>query len=155
MSHVADVDLTILDLDALERACAELGLELVRGQHTYKWYGTWVNDYSDPERAAAVRGFNPQDFGKCEHAIRRAGHKEGDYEIGLVARPDGTPGYSVLYDNFGSGRYFATKLAGAGLPELKDEYGAQVATRYWTQKGYHVKRQRNAQNETQIVAYQR
>jgi hypothetical protein len=36
MSHIAEVNLLVQDLNALQRACQRLGLELVRGQQTYR-----------------------------------------------------------------------------------------------------------------------
>jgi len=42
MSHIVEVNLLVQDLNALHRACHRLGLELVRGQQTYRWYGRSV-----------------------------------------------------------------------------------------------------------------
>ena len=60
MSHITRIELEIRDLETLERACARLGLELIKGQKTFKWYGR--------EEV-------------CEHAIRVSG---ADYEIGVT-----------------------------------------------------------------------
>jgi hypothetical protein len=59
MSHITKIDLLIKDLDALDKACGKLGLELVRGQKTFRAY-----------RA-----------GTCEHGIR-AVDSPNAYEIG-------------------------------------------------------------------------
>jgi hypothetical protein len=40
MSHIAEVNLLVHDLNALHRACQRLGLELVRQQQTYRCYGS-------------------------------------------------------------------------------------------------------------------
>lgn len=140
MSHVADVEMVVTDLDALDAVCQQLGLELVRGKKTYTWYGRWVNDYNDPARAAAARGFDPEQFGKCEHAIKMKGGDVGHYEIGLVPRRDGGKGWELLYDNYSSGRNFSQKLGGAALPVLKDELGAELSKRHLIRQGYKVSR---------------
>jgi hypothetical protein len=41
MSHVVSLNFYIDDLDCLETACKNLGLELRRGQKEYKWFGEW------------------------------------------------------------------------------------------------------------------
>lgn len=155
MSHVAAIDLFVTDLDAIEDACTRLGLVLMRGQTTYTWFGQWQDDYNDPQRAAAMKGYDPSLFGRCEHAIRRADHKAGQYEIGLVKRPDGKPGYSLVFDNFASGTYFASKFGGADLPELKEHYGASLAEQHWARKGYVTSRQYSTQGKLQVVATKR
>jgi hypothetical protein len=152
---VASIDLVITDLDAIKRACDACGLEFMEGQKTFTWYGRWLDDWNDPARAAAMKGFDPKTYGQCEHAIRRAGHKKGDYEMGLVPRRDGLPGWEVVVDFWGSGRYFSSKFGGPDMPELKNEYGAAMSERYWQSKGYITQRQRNAKQELQIHAYSR
>ena len=77
MSHIAEVNLLVQDLDALQRARHRLGLELVRHQQTYRWYGTSVGDHPLPT------GFAKDDLGTCEHAIRIPGNDHA-YEIGIV-----------------------------------------------------------------------
>ena len=84
MSHIAEVNLLVQDLNALHRACQRLGLELVRGQQTYCWYGRSVGDYALPV------GFAKEDLGTCEHAIRIPGNDRA-YEIGIVTRRDLSP----------------------------------------------------------------
>jgi len=87
MSHVSTTLVALDDLDALEAAAEELGLKLVRNQKTYKWYGSWVDDYHAPD-AAYQHGVRPEDYGKCEHAIVDPNNPRA-YEIGLVKIPDG------------------------------------------------------------------
>lgn len=152
MSHVAAIDLFVDDLDALDRACADLGLRLVRNQTQFTWFGRWMNDYNDPERAAALKGYDPKTFGRCEHVIQRADHTPGHYEIGLVRRPDGKPGWSVVYDDYSTGRYFTTKFGGKDLPELKSHYGAAVTEKHLASHGYATRRQYNKDGQLQVVA---
>jgi hypothetical protein len=61
MSHISKIELEVKDLGTLERACTRLGLELIKGQKTFKWYG--------------------QEDGKCDHAIKVPG---ANYEIGVI-----------------------------------------------------------------------
>ena len=60
MSHIAKIELEVTDLDSLIRACQHIGLNLVRGKTTFKW-------------------FNGN--GKCDHAIEIP---DVSYEIGIV-----------------------------------------------------------------------
>lgn len=151
MSHVADVDLKITDLDACEAACDALGLELVRGAKSYKWYGQWVNDYNDSERAAAMKGHDPRLFGQCVHKIRVKGAHSDTYEVGLVPRLDGGPGFDAVYDNW-QGGYGLERVAGDGLAKLKQEYGAQVATRHLMSMGYQISRYFDEATRRTVVA---
>jgi hypothetical protein len=130
MSHIAQVDLHIKDLSALEKACAQLGLELVREQKTYKWYGRVVGDYPLPE------GFQAHELGQCEHAIRIPGNS-GAYEIGVVARRDGKPGYLLLWD-FWHGGFGLEERVGAECKKLRQSYAVQVATKQARGQGFRV-----------------
>jgi hypothetical protein len=149
MSHVATVDLKITDLDALEVVCERLGLELVREQKTYAWWGTSVGDYALP------KGMTTADLGKCAHAIRvkgttpRNGHG-GPWEIGLVQQPDGS--FLPVYDFFGSAGDALHAKTGRGLTTLKAEMAQEVSVRILQRQGYRVTVGRNAQGERQVVA---
>ena len=124
MSHVAKIDVVIKDLEALQAACEALGLEFVQGQKTFKWYGRWVNDYS-AEDAAYHSGIKPEDYGKCEHAIRIPGNSSA-YEIGVVRNPNGE-GYSLVYDFYNGGFGMSDKVGGKKCEKLVGEYGKGVA----------------------------
>ncbi len=104
MSHICTVDLHITDLTALQKAAEVLGLKLNLNQKTYKWYGRSVGDYPLPE------GFKAEDFGKCEHTLSIPGNGQA-YEIGVVARRDGKPGYTLMWD-FWNGGYGLEKIVG-------------------------------------------
>ena len=60
MSHISKIELEVKDLGVLGQACARLGLALLKGQKSFKWYGTEA---------------------PCDHAIRIPG---ADYEIGVA-----------------------------------------------------------------------
>ena len=61
MSHISKIELEVKDLGTLGQACRRLGLELLKGQKTFRWYG--------------------QEDGKCDHAIKVPG---AIYEIGVI-----------------------------------------------------------------------
>lgn len=131
MSHVAKVELQVKDLDALEIAARALGLELVRGQTTYKWWGRSVGDYPLPE------GFRAEDLGKCLHALRLPGNSEA-YEIGVVKSRAGQ-GYELLWD-FYAGGYGLVERVGPDCAKLKQEYSAAVSTEILQRQGFRLSR---------------
>lgn len=142
MSHVANVEIEVKDLDALIKACKQLGLEFVQDQKTYKWYGRFLNDWHSKE-AAANQGFDPKTFGHCEHAIRvppgHPAYRQGAYEVGVVKRQDGKPGYTLIYDVYGQSDSLE-KAIGNRAAKIKQEYAAQVATRQAQKQGFRVRR---------------
>jgi hypothetical protein len=131
MSHIVTIDLQIKDLDALAKAAEDNGMELVRGQETFKWYGKWVGDYPLPE------GFTREDLGKCQHAIRVKGAGPQTYEIGVAPRRDGKPGWVCLYDFWAGGHGLEAK-AGAGLKNILQRYTAHVTRRELVRQGFRV-----------------
>lgn len=141
MSHVTNMDIEVNDLDALKKAAPFLGMELVQ-QPTYKWYGTHVGDYPLPE------GFTAQDLGKCEYALRVVGNPRA-YEVGVVRRKDGKPGYQLLQD-FWQGGYGLEQAIGKDGLKLKDEYGAQVALKAMLRAGHRARRTVNSSGQTQV-----
>jgi hypothetical protein len=135
----------VKDLAALKAAVLAAGCQWMEGQTTHKWYGRFMNDWSD-ERAASNRR-DPKTFGKCEHAIKVPGV---DYEIGVVRRPDGKS-YDLVYDSWGSGRGLENKF-GVGLPLLKQAYGVEVAKKQLTRQGYRVTTQRQDDGSIRLRA---
>ena len=97
MSHVETTGTKFMDLTCLERAAELLGLKLIRGQKTWRWYGRWMNDY-DASNAAYKNGISHEDYGKCEHAIVDPDNP-GGYEIGIYKHPDGE-GWLPVWDNY-------------------------------------------------------
>lgn len=130
MSHVAEVTLEVRDLDALAAACKELGLELVRGQTKYRWYGRVVGGYPLPV------GFTANDLGKCDHAIRIPNNDRA-YEIGIVRSRTGN-GFQLLWDFWQGGYGMAEKVGGNDANRLKQIYAKHVAMRTWQKKGFRV-----------------
>ena len=119
MSHLVTETMEIHDLDALAEAAEACGMELVRDQQTFKWYGRSVGDYPLPA------GFTADDLGKCSHAVRVKGVGSQTYEIGVVERRDAAgnrlPGYSLLYD-FWRGGFGLLAAAGKECSYLKQQY---------------------------------
>lgn len=153
MSHVAGVELCVkeTELDAFEAAANECGFELHRGVKTYDWYGRFLNDWSDRSRAAVFQGYDPSQYGKCDHELRLKGSTKGDgnYSIGLVRRKDGT-GYDLLYDVFGVGSKL-TQAGGDQMSKLKGSYAAAVSERHLRMQGYRTARRYNEAGELQVV----
>lgn len=145
MSHVADVDIKIKDLEAAALAAKAVGGELKLGQKTHKWYGQFMNDWNSQDAAAKRR--DPKTFGKCDHAITFPGI---DYEIGLCKETDGS--FTAVYDNWGSGKKIADACGGLKLPKLKDEYAAAVSTRMLARRGFRVTRTTGAKGEIVLKA---
>ena len=134
-SHVATIRVEIRDLDALAIACERLGLEFVRGQTTYKWWGISVGDHPLPE------GYTADDLGKCLHAIRVKGDTQA-YEIGVVLNRDGSGSYGLIWDFF-SGGYGLEEKVGAECNRLVSEYQVAVVEQQAKSLGWLYERTGN------------
>lgn len=149
MSHVAAIDLKVTDIEAAKLAFEACGMEL-REQAQYAWWGTSVGDYAIPA------GLKVEDLGKCQYAARVNGTTPvsgpyGPWEIGLVPRRDGGPGWELMYDFFGAPGRALEAAAGSKLTKFKVEYASAVAIRQLARQGYRVKSTVNAQGQRQIV----
>jgi hypothetical protein len=130
MSHVVTLTVSIRDLTALKTACTKLGLEFKEGQETYKWFGKHVGDYPLP------KGFTKEDMGKCLHAISVKGNKNA-YEIGVVKRRDGEPGYTLMFD-FWAGGGGLMAAVGQGCGKLVQGYTKEVTIQEAKDMGFFV-----------------
>jgi|CXWL01.1.fsa_nt_gi hypothetical protein len=143
MSHVVTMKTEVTDLSALSEACATLDLELVQGQTTYHWFGdVSVNrsNWEERSRGELPTGFTVEDLGKGDHAIRRRGAEPGrGYEIGLVARRDGRPGWLLMCD---ADVVHSLPTAGIRANRLLAEYTGRVATKKAVALGHRVSAQR-------------
>jgi hypothetical protein len=144
MSHVAAIKTEITDLEALKRACGELGLTFMEGQTNYAWYGHWVGDYHG-EDAAYKQGIDPSQYGKCAHAIKVPG---SGYEIGVVKLPNGN--YTLIYDFFGPGRKIMESL-GKGCEKLVQHYGLNKAQILARAKGLITQRKIQNNGDVKLV----
>lgn len=145
MSHVSTIEVEVKDLAALRDAAERCGCEFVEGQKTYRWYGRHVGDYPLPQ------GFAASDLGHCEHAIRVKGGNAQAYEVGVVKRRDGKPGYTLLWD-FWAGGHGLQKAIGNNGQELTQNYAACAAIRAAKRLGYRVQEKKLATGEIQLVA---
>lgn len=143
MSHVATVDVHITNLDDLKAACQRLGLEFREGQRTYKWFGRHVGDYALPE------GFAISDLGTCEHAIGVPGNSAA-YEVGVVKRRDGKPGWCLQWD-FYMGGLGLQRHVGEDCGLLKQSYALVAATRQARLQGFAVTEQRLQDGSVKLV----
>lgn len=134
MSHITKIGLQIKDLDALDKACRRLGLSLIRGQRTHKWYGRFVGD------SPGIAEIQRKDYGKCEHAIKVNGNAQA-YEIGLVRRADGK-GYEMVWDSwkggFGLAEATGYDAKDTKATKLRDWYAAEVARKQMARQGFTV-----------------
>jgi len=146
MSHVATIDVEVRDLEALKAACQALGLEFVAGQRTYRWYGRHVGDYSLPQ------GFTAEDLGNCDHAIRVPGNRQA-YEIGVVKRRDGRPGYVLLWD-FWCGGYGLEERVGKNAHKLRQAYAVEAAKRAAQRTGQRFLGQSTKADGTVVLRFQ-
>ncbi|MBI4472202.1 MAG: DUF2997 domain-containing protein [Acidobacteria bacterium] len=134
MSHVVSVKVVIRDLNALEMAAKRCGLELHRGQRSYRWFGRWVGDYTLPQ------GFKPEQLGKCDHALTIPGNPQA-YEVGVVQNADGT--CTLLYD-FWAGGYGLEAAIGKTAKKLTDEYSWAVVESKCTELCWMTQREGDA-----------
>jgi hypothetical protein len=140
MSHITKIDLQVKDLNALDNACARLGLELVREQKTFKWYGRFIGD-TVPPKELMEQGYTAAKYGTCAHAIRVKGNAAA-YEIGLIKRADGK-GYMLAWDSFLGGYGLCARVGydqkDLGATKLKDWYAAEVARKQMSKQGFQVR----------------
>ena len=108
MSHISKIELEVRDLGILSQACRRLGLTLIRGQQTFKWYG---------------------EESQCDHAIRVPG---ANYEIG-VANTNGL--YELNCDFYD---HNLGKVIGKGGGLLKQAYAVEKTKVEARRKGYSI-----------------
>ena len=139
MSHIASVELEIKDLDALAAAAEQVGLAFRRDQATYH---CWATGRSREAVETFARGRNQtlddflppgytfEDLGRCAHAIHLPGTP---YELGVVARRDGRPGYA-LHGDLGMMRAQVDQY----VSKLRQAYAEQVAVKQARREGFRV-----------------
>lgn len=148
MSHVATVDVEITNLDWLEKACRKVGLEFWRDQRTYRWFGKHVGDYPLPT------GFSKDELGKCRHALglpSSAGPQAmSAYQVGVVPRRDGRPGWSLLWDFFNGGCGLRD-VVGENCSKLVQAYSTVAARETAIRQGMRVTEQQLADGSIRLV----
>lgn len=121
MSHITTVKGQYKSLAELRTAGERCGLVFMEGQTQHAWFGRFVGDSAEGRATVRERGL--ENLGKCDHALRLKDATGRDYEIGVVAKADGT--YDLLYDSWGPGARLEA-AAGKGLWKLRQEYAAAV-----------------------------
>jgi len=143
MSHVTDIKTEIKDLDALAIAAEKLGLELVRDQKTYKWYGKFIGDAPLPE------GMTEEDLGQCEHALRVKGRPNA-YEVGVIKAKNGK-GYTLLFDYYAGGQGLM-KHIGDNAGKLTQRYAAEAAIKQARRQGFQCRETVGTDGKIRIIA---
>lgn len=135
MSHVVTTTTRIRRdyLPQLVAAAQQCGLEFRENQTTYRWYGTWVNDYGKQD-AAYREGLDPKTYGQCEHAFSVAGKPEA-YELGVVADPKDPNYYRLVWDFWGSSGQQLQACVGSNCTKLLQKYNEQVVSRVRAEAG--------------------
>ena len=113
MSHVTKISVEIKNLDALSKACEELGLQLNIGQTKFRWYAG--------------------NQGNCLHAITIPGNTSA-YEIGVQRNGDG---FRLETDFYAGGKGLVAKV-GNKAEKLIEEYTAQVTIQSVEEMGFEV-----------------
>lgn len=134
MSHVADVDIKIKDLDCFKKAVEALGGEYLPDETKIRWYGRFLNDWNS--NRAAVNRIDPKRFGKSDAGIAR--FPGCSYDVGLLKNEDGS--YTPYYDTYGQGHGLTKVLGGEDCMSLKNEYAAATSIRMLARKGFRVTR---------------
>jgi hypothetical protein len=108
--HVVTVDVEIKSLGALKAACRRLGWQFKENCHSYRWWGSWVDDSPVPRHLFATEEVYQRMIGlprsqrqtemrelldRPDHAIHVPGF---DYEIGVFRIGDQ---YQLSWDEVG------------------------------------------------------
>jgi hypothetical protein len=107
MSHISKIELEVNELNILDSACKRLGLALVKGKKTFKWFGKKAGD--------------------CDHAIRVP---EAEYEIGIT-HVNGS--YELACDYYDPN---IAKAIGENAGLLKQAYAVEKTRTQARRKGY-------------------
>ena len=144
MSHIEEISIEVRDVDALREACNELGCDLIQQPH-YKWFGEIIGD-GGPLPA----GFTAADMGQCSYAIKVRGANAETYEVGVVQRRDGKPGFVLMWDSW-QGGYGLQAVVGEKCGKLVQSYATQVAIKQARRQGFAVQQKRLANGKIQLT----
>ena len=143
MSHIAKVELQVMDLAALQEAAEKLGGEYLPNEKSWRWYGRFMNDYSGQD-AAYRHGIKPERYGTADAGIIR--FAKATYDIGVYRVPGEDGKYCLVFDNWQNGQGLET-ICGKNLAGLKERYGATVSTKMLVAKGFKVREERDQQTK--------
>lgn len=140
MSHISKIEIVIVDLDAFEAACRELGVELRRNQKTFKSFA----GAKHPCEMAVVDAANQEAY---ELGLVRARYdnNQASRTFGQVVQDPNGSAYMALTDNWDGGKGLNEKIGeNAGL--LMQRYGLNAARRQAAQQGMSVVREERLPN---------
>ena len=144
MSHIVTIEPELYDPAAIRAACKRVGWELVEGRQTFRWYGRYVGDYRVWEKRLRDLGIEPEDYGKCDHAIRVPGAK---YEIGLVRRGDQLIPLWDTYRPGGLGQVTAEN----GMNGFLQAYAIEKAKLEARRKGHRVTERKQPNGDIKLT----
>lgn len=124
MSHVAEIDLELKDLDAVGRAADALGMRLVRDAKTFTYYAGQQSP--------------------CVHKLVFKDAQPGAWEVGLVYADNSLTSYRPALDDFGMQGKRITDALGRDCVELKKRYTAEVSAAQLRKQGYRVQIKQDA-----------
>jgi hypothetical protein len=130
MSHTADIELVIAELDALDRAAQSLGLEFVHGLTQFRYFAGNTET--------------------CDHVIRIPNNPHA-YEIGVIARGD--QGYGLRWDMYAGGGGMVEMVGGREAELLSQAYATEVTANQFEQDGYRVERSVAVDGSIVLEAY--
>ena len=155
MSHVVKVQLVITDLKVFEDACKEVGITFDPIAMTWRWYGSWMNDYNG-EDAAYTHGIKPERYGHADAGIVRV--PGCGYDIGVYKVPNEEGKYCLIYDYY-CGGHGIEKALGKALPDLNKAYGALMGQKILQKKGFQARitkeRLSSGRLDVKVLAIQR
>ena len=123
MSHVVSCKLEIKSLTALKKACERLGLTFNENKKNWRWYGTWVNDYSAND-AAYKNGVPASKYGTSDSGVISIVGNNTAYEAGLYRNNDDT--YSLAYDFYGGQGAELQRVLGKNAENLENAYAIEA-----------------------------
>jgi hypothetical protein len=135
MSHVVCSKIIITDLGILKKAVARLGGLKWSKKKTFEWYGRWMKDYS-AHNAAYRNGIDADQYGTCDACIQMSGVS---FEIGVVRRKD-NQGWSLVWDNYGSGQALSKHIGNNG-EKLMAAYSEEYIRQFAEQQGFLMEEQ--------------
>jgi len=123
MSHITEISVEIHDLTALDEACKELGVQLMKNQKQFRWFGSRKSS--------------------CDHAITIPGNSSC-YEIGVKEKAKNS--FSLEWDQW-AGAQGMVAMVGQDATKLIDHYGANVAKKQLKRQGYRINQSIGAQGQ--------
>lgn len=136
MSIIATVELEVKDLDAAARAARRLGLELRKGQRTFRQH--------------ISHGAGDQ----CDHAIGVIGSTSA-YEIGMIKKEGGV--YQLKFDHYQRGKGLMEKVASGdrldNIGKFQQAYATEVVIGEFKRAGHRYRESTDASGNIKLEAF--